>query len=381
MCASLLYLSDGMASHWYRSEDQQRTSRQNTRYFAERPQFTSTRFVPWDSDSSEDWYVPEPQTPKVNLQHTPTEFFQENPELRSSKSDMKVFLGGGIRSYENRPSRIQARSNVRPSFISAEIGRNVPSPTGSFSLETIFPNWKTNIPDQGGLGTCSSFAAVTALQFVHKADKEETRLLSHPYLIVQAEKQSNCLNDGLPIGDAMKAALKIGTVAHRFWKYEDYIKNFPKKVNKKTNICSKIPFNSTEDQEYVKFAFGEVKNIFAQNCPGEKCGGESRVFSIIGALDTYKVPVVVSVPVKFGKENGWDTTGIIEYQEKSSWDGYHAITLFGYNHDKQYFDFMNSWGESWGQNGCGTINYHYVKAYASEAWIGIGTKYYAGLNH
>lgn len=40
--------------------------------------------------------------------------------------------------------------------------------------------------------------------------------------------------------------------------------------------------------------------------------------------------------------------------------GGHAITLIGYSDEKQAFKFINSWGTSWGLDGCGWISYDLV---------------------
>ena len=40
--------------------------------------------------------------------------------------------------------------------------------------------------------------------------------------------------------------------------------------------------------------------------------------------------------------------------------GGHCILIFGFDDATQTFKFQNSWGSTWGNNGCGTIGYYYV---------------------
>jgi C1A family cysteine protease len=50
--------------------------------------------------------------------------------------------------------------------------------------------------------------------------------------------------------------------------------------------------------------------------------------------------------------------------------GGHAVLAVGYDDDKQWIIFRNSWGESWGDKGYGYLPYKYVQKYASDMWTG-----------
>jgi len=41
----------------------------------------------------------------------------------------------------------------------------------------------------------------------------------------------------------------------------------------------------------------------------------------------------------------------------------HCILIVGYNDNTQQYKFINSWGEKWGDNGCGYIGYDYINNY------------------
>jgi len=45
--------------------------------------------------------------------------------------------------------------------------------------------------------------------------------------------------------------------------------------------------------------------------------------------------------------------------------GGHAILIYGYDDQTQTFKFLNSWGETWGTKGSGTLPYGYLLANSS----------------
>lgn len=50
--------------------------------------------------------------------------------------------------------------------------------------------------------------------------------------------------------------------------------------------------------------------------------------------------------------------------------GGHALLCIGYDMDRQEFQFLNSWGSGWGNQGFGTLPYEYMrKRYLFDAWI------------
>lgn len=56
----------------------------------------------------------------------------------------------------------------------------------------------------------------------------------------------------------------------------------------------------------------------------------------------------------------------------------HAILIVGYDDNKNAFKIMNSWGENWGKNGYGWINYNIISRVVREAYI-IKPKYKENL--
>ncbi len=50
--------------------------------------------------------------------------------------------------------------------------------------------------------------------------------------------------------------------------------------------------------------------------------------------------------------------------------GSHNVRLIGGDHIAQTFDFVNSWGPEWGNNGHGQLTLEYLEEYGWDAWLG-----------
>ena len=242
----------------------------------------------------------------------------------------------------------------------------------SFQLSVENEFYRSAVGNQLQLGTCASFAVVDGLLCVHG------KSLSPAYLNVKAKSQyaGNCSNNGLNIGFAMRSALDYGTVMDWVWPYKGYYaevekanRNISNKPQPNWDICAKTPYTDDEDEGLVKFAFKNIKSLFLNNT------GEGKDLLIKDALIAYKAPVIISIPVQWNKE--WrpnlPTTGKIRTSPQPI-DGWHAISICGFNESTKEFIFKNSWGLEWGNQGFGTMTYSYIVQHASEAWIGYGTQ-------
>ncbi len=79
-------------------------------------------------------------------------------------------------------------------------------------------------------------------------------------------------------------------------------------------------------------------------------------------------PVVVSVP--YFRQWSTTETGVIEFPANGEHPvGMHAFLICGYRDDHQYFNFANSWGREWGDNGLGWLPYGYFDTHGVEAYL------------
>ena len=61
---------------------------------------------------------------------------------------------------------------------------------------------------------------------------------------------------------------------------------------------------------------------------------------------------------------------IIHLPKEDSWmPGYHAVCLVGYDDYSRSLEFMNSWGQDWGDEGFGWMSYDYLGEHGVTAWV------------
>jgi hypothetical protein len=293
-----------------------------------------------------------------------------------------------------------------PPPISSARARKISDPLG----------WIQQVQNQSILGTCSSFAVVDCLSYIHN------RPLSQPYLITKAEKLDNCQNDGVTIGQSMQVAYKTGVIGRKWWLYENYLRKVQElnhatvddtdAIKEQWNICLPFPYDSDQEKELVKFAFKKVKNLFHDpllDSTGKNDTLLDKISIVKNTILSKNKPIVVSVPVKMNEE--WSKTGDVKtllikreepkkeeplkstsntrriihinptispikkdiiVDEEDNIDGLHAIIIYGFDDQKREFYFKNSWGNNWGKEGLGIIGYDYLQRHCREAWIGYG---------
>ena len=77
-------------------------------------------------------------------------------------------------------------------------------------------------------------------------------------------------------------------------------------------------------------------------------------------------PVIVGLDVRVGFE---ELRGDVVYRSSAEKVGKHALTLVGYDDQRQAYRLINSWGTMWGDKGFGWIDYELFKVDAREAYV------------
>lgn len=89
-----------------------------------------------------------------------------------------------------------------------------------------------------------------------------------------------------------------------------------------------------------------------------------------GNIESYKQAIVQGNGCVTAVESNnicFANAEVLVPDNKSQVDWAHAIYLIGYDDNKRVFEFVNSWGEQWGDNGFGYLPYDYItKGYASN---------------
>lgn len=203
------------------------------------------------------------------------------------------------------------------------------------------------VRSQGTEGTCVAFAIAVGVKEWIEKKQNNFKELSPRYLYEKTKKEDEIPDDaprctpkgdGLYIQDALKRIQKYGVCEEKYWKYEE---------------CS--PGNPQSGAE--------------ENAEQHKI----NVYAKLDTLDSIKKSLLVNGPCIAGVyvysnwEKSWPT-GEITMPGKSEFLGGHAICIVGYDDDKKYLKFKNSWGPEWGDNGYGYLPYEYMSLNGSEAW-------------
>lgn len=104
---------------------------------------------------------------------------------------------------------------------------------------------------------------------------------------------------------------------------------------------------------------------------------ESSVVDVINALAKNKAPVTASMLVHHDMLSKTAKTGDLYLSAKDKKDcildkkkcGGHAVLIVGYDLDKKLFTFKNSWGETWGDSGYGTIHFDYMSQMSARKFL------------
>ncbi len=220
----------------------------------------------------------------------------------------------------------------------------------SFSIKKFAP-----YVFQQQLSTCVAYSSATALTMMNAILKRETDVknisleIVSPHWIYFRNKDvtDDQCKEGLDIEKAMKDILNYGVPYMLFVEYPEY-----------------YPFGDVQLCNYYPPDFEKDAEIALVNRPDEIL--RISYSEDIKAVISKGLPVIIgmNVPVSFencfGKEL-WTPTAV-----ETILDGYgHAMVVVGYD-DKKYggaYEILNSWGESWGNEGYIWIKYSDFKKF------------------
>jgi hypothetical protein len=238
------------------------------------------------------------------------------------------------------------------------------------AIPPVFPPLKMSaVKDQGKSEKCGCFAVTALLEFKHKK-----LTLAECVLIIRSKDQST---RGL-----MQFGEEKGTCENRYWPF------------KKEQI---LPCATLISDNGPRHSFDKLVSVFARSRaqtladataeppPSDATIGE-RTKLLRGFLAEYRVPAALEVPVLFSVEGwpgwGWDlddgnvrvadpkkiAAAIAFADKKKRW---HVIAICGYDDTKRRFNFKNSWGTDFGEDGFGTISYNFVDHLSTFSIAGV----------
>lgn len=248
----------------------------------------------------------------------------------------------------------------------------VPSP-GRFSYQQIAPQESLKlsleqlpekvdfsskihyIHNQLYLGSCSAQASTVAMEM--RSSSENYRPLSPLFVYWNTRKVEGTSPEkdsgATSLSDVIYVVSEWGACSEKLWPYDNYKQDFKKEPPKtcyedaqKTAVLDNIRYSN------ITYNLTALKTVLAQDIP------------VLGGIAVYS-----SFESETAKQTG--RIPLPKYGEKLL--GGHAITFVGYNDQMKALKFVNSWGEQWGDKGCGYLPYAYFEnknlTMPSELWL------------
>lgn len=211
----------------------------------------------------------------------------------------------------------------------------------------------TSVKDQGMLGACTAFACVGAMEYLHKrfGGIKSDDILSErfTYYATRVHVLGWVAEDsGAYVRDAMKSLVKFGSCLESSCVYNNDYKTPP----------DSSAYNEALRYQVVSYArFEDGSNasdrkVLIENIKASMDSG----FPVVCGFVCYS-NVLSAVNGVIPPKNGQIIGG-------------HAIMLVGYDDNKQWFKFKNSWGMKWGDNGYGYLSYdYYFNGDMFDIWV------------
>jgi C1A family cysteine protease len=194
-----------------------------------------------------------------------------------------------------------------------------------------------NVVNQDGLNCCTACASTGAFEYELGLAKGQrvSSFFSFIFLYYNQRVLQNTLHhdSGASISDALYALSHRGVCIEAEW--ADMFREFTKKPYK---TCYEDALNNR---------IGAYYQLDRDLTQMKACLSEGHPFIFgFSAYDSAQVAPNGNIPMP-----GDDDTFIFG----------HAMVAVGYDDEKQLFSIRNSWGNSWGDSGYGTIPYEYLK--------------------
>ncbi|MGN5732061.1 C1 family peptidase [Arthrobacter psychrochitiniphilus] len=204
------------------------------------------------------------------------------------------------------------------------------------------------IYDQGQLGSCTGNGVAGVLQFdAMKEGQADISIPSRLFIYYNERVMEGTVDSdsGAQIRDGIKTVASTGACDETLWPYD--ITKFAKKPSAKCYAAAK-------DDRAISYS--RVSQSLS-NMKGCLASGFPIVFGFT-VYDSFESANVAS-------------TGVVPMPASGeSVLGGHCVVIVGYDDSSQRFTIRNSWGESWGIAGYGTMPYAYLLngSLASDFW-------------
>lgn len=209
--------------------------------------------------------------------------------------------------------------------------------------------FELNMPpagNQGNQGSCSSWAVGYAVgsYFINKTNifpYINNSVLGSPKFLYDQITLGNCGGTSYP--DNLNIILKKGVCSLSEMPYDDSECFLQPNINQ---------YNSALLHKIYKWDIVDKADLI---------NIKNLVYS--------GYPVLISVKVDAAFDELSKINSFILKKSSGSFRGYHAITVTGWDDNKNAFKVLNSWGKGWGDNGYLWIDYNYFSNLVVECYV------------
>lgn len=203
------------------------------------------------------------------------------------------------------------------------------------------------VGDQGHLGSCGAWAVAYAARsyYTETAERRDTHLpanLPSPNYVYHLARQSDC-DKGTNV-DRIIGVLKKGALS---------LADFPY-----TDACAPPAAQDVITRAHDFRVRGSIRVDISK--PNDVKGQLARGNPVI---------IRFHVGSAFGKLRSANTFTEPAPPPGDKGDGWHFMTLVGYDDQRQAFRLINSWGKGWGDHGYAWISYDLLKTRITHAYV------------
>jgi len=211
----------------------------------------------------------------------------------------------------------------------------------SIDLSSSMPN----VGDQGIQNSCAGWAIAYAYKTYQEKLDWKWNVINDPTHQFSPSYVYNQINDGSDNGSSIYNALQL-------------------MVNQGCAVLSVMPYDlnnyTTQPNTTQRANAAKHKALsWARTNSGDVTAMKNELAS--------RVPVIVGIPVY--PDFNVTTSNPVYDNTNGNLEGYHAITLVGYDDTRQAFKFINSWGTSYGFSGYGWIAYALVTKVGGRGYV------------
>jgi len=238
-------------------------------------------------------------------------------------------------------------------------------------------NYFPEIANQGKIESCVP-TCISTLYYYYtvKQDNHLKFRISRLYLYYKVRKLYDEIDkdNGSTIEDCINELVVNGAPPEFIYPYNvDKIYEFPNELSVNlSKFCKCMGFNKIDRYKIKKYLLNDDPVICGIKIFFDIHDKEIAKTGILPSPTSIS-PTLASIPLlpKVPGGSGGGGGGRDEGDNYGQVIGGHCIIIVGYDDNKLLYKFINSWGEKWGENGCGYISYDYIHnfKYADEFFI------------